>query len=299
MPTTYRSFAKINLHLEVAGRRSDGYHELRTVFQTVSLCDLLGVALGGGSVELETRGLAVPGGPGNLAYRAAEAYLEIWGDGRGVRLTLDKRIPIEGGLGGGSSNAATVLLALRDLFGRPSAVADLMAAAAALGADVPYFLVGGTVLGRGRGDDLEKLPDLDEEEVWLVKPLEGVSTRDVFASDRLTARRRAHPRLGAVRRGEVRLPSEAVGVNDLETAVLGLCEGVKDVYTALVQTDAEGVRVSGSGATVFAFRLGEEDERDLGVFLPAGSRVFRVRTLSRASIARRRIVESPEGPSVL
>jgi len=301
MPTTYRSFAKINLHLEVVGRRQDGYHELRTVFQTVSLCDLVGVELGGSSVELETGGLAVPGGRANLAHRAAEAYREIWGDGRGVRLRLDKRIPIEGGLGGGSSNAATVLSALRDLFGRPADVADLLAPAAALGADVPYFLVGGTVLGRGRGDDLEPLPDLDEEEVWLVKPEQGVSTREIFASDRLPARRRAHPRLAAVLRGEARLPSQVVGVNDLQDTILGLYEGVKDVYTALVQTDAEGVRVSGSGATVFAFRIGGasgvggEDESDLLMSLPAGSRVFRVRTLSRRSIARWRIVESPEG----
>ena len=182
MATTFRSFAKINLHLEVAGRREDGYHELRTIFQTVSLCDRIEVSLEGHGVELRTSGLDVPGGSGNLAHRAATAFLERWGGAAGVRLHLDKRIPVEGGLGGGSSNAATVLLALRELTGSPGEVAELVPLAVSLGADVPYFLVGGTAYGSDRGDRIERLPDLLEEELLLIFPGGGVSTRTVFES---------------------------------------------------------------------------------------------------------------------
>lgn len=296
IPTTYRSFAKINLHLEVVGRRPDGFHELRTLFQTVSLCDLIEVSAAGRGVELEVRGFAAPGGAENLAHKAAEAYLDRWHAGRGIRLALDKRIPVEGGLGGGSSNAATVLLALRDLFGEPADVADLTAPAAALGADVPYFLIGGTALGRGRGDEVEVVPDLAEEALWLIKPEVGVATADVFRSGRIRFRDQPHPLLEAVRRGEVRQASEAVGENDLEPAVLALYPAVKHVYTSLVQFEAERVRVSGSGAALFTFRTGAKDGRELMSALPRQSAVFEVRTLSRASIAARRVVDYLGGP---
>lgn len=296
MPTTYRSFAKINLHLEVAGRRQDGYHELRTLFQTVSLCDRVEVSLAGRSVELEVEGPEVPGGEENLACRAARAYLDRWGRGSGVRLRLDKRIPVGGGLGGGSSNAATVLLALRDLTGRPRDVRDLVAPAAALGADVPYFLVGGTALGRGRGDEVEVVPDLDEEELWLVHPGVSVSTAEVFASGRLEPREAADPLLEAVREGRVRRPSDAVGANDLEAAVLRLFPAIKEVYTSLVHNGAEQIRVSGSGSTMFVFRSWREEGRELRSALPLRCRVFSARTLSRASIAARRVAETLGGP---
>lgn len=296
MSTTYRSFAKINLHLEVVGRRSDGFHELRTLFQTVSLCDLIEVGLEGRGVGLEAQGLPVPEGAANLAHQAAEAYIARWGDGRGVRLSLRKRIPVQGGLGGGSSNAATVLLALRDLLGEPAEIEDLVMLAARLGADVPYFLVGGTALGRGRGDEIEILPDLEEETLWLVHPAAGLSTAQVFGGAELDYRTERHALLDAVVRGEVRRPSEAVGVNDLEPAVLALSGAVKEVYTSLVQFGAERVRVSGSGATVFTFRPGVEDERELLSSLPARSGVSKVQTLSRASITALRVVDSLEGP---
>ena len=154
MPKVYRSYAKINLHLQVVGRRADGYHELRTLFQTIDLHDTVGVELGGEGVRLEVRRGDVPSDEGNLAVRAALAYVQRWAPHQGVRLWLDKRIPVGGGLGGGSSNAATVLLALQDLLGDPAPVGELWSLARELGADVPYFLLGGTALGVGRGDEV-------------------------------------------------------------------------------------------------------------------------------------------------
>jgi 4-diphosphocytidyl-2-C-methyl-D-erythritol kinase len=296
MAATYRSFAKVNLHLEVAGRRPDGYHELRTVFQTVSLCDRLEVSLGGGDIELRLSGLPLTAGRDNLAYRAAELYLDAWGDGGGVRLRLDKRIPIGGGLGGGSSNAATVLLALRDLTGRPADARRLTPLAARLGADVPFFLVGGTALGRGRGDEVEPLPDLPETEILLVHPGVAVPTAAVFSAWRGQPRQEPHEALRRLLAGGARDVVAAVGVNDLEPVVLERYSAVKQVYTALVQTGAERVGVSGSGGTVFALGPGTREARELASSLPSRSTVFRVQTLSRASIAARRRVEPPEVP---
>ncbi len=113
----YRSFAKVNLHLEVLGLRPDGYHELRTVFQSVDLCDLVHLEIGGSGVRLEVADQALPADERNLAHRAATAFLAAWPVVDGVRITLEKNIPLGGGLGGGSSNAATVLQGLRHLLG--------------------------------------------------------------------------------------------------------------------------------------------------------------------------------------
>jgi len=113
------SHAKVNLHLQVIGRRADGYHELRTIFQEVDLADELAFELGPPGVRLAVTGARLSAGPENLAHRAATGYLARWGRGAGVSIELRKRIPLGGGLGGGSSNAAAVLLALQRLFGEP------------------------------------------------------------------------------------------------------------------------------------------------------------------------------------
>jgi 4-diphosphocytidyl-2-C-methyl-D-erythritol kinase len=269
MGRTYLSFGKINLHLEVVGQREDGYHELRTIFQTVSLHDRIEVAACPRGIELMVSGESVP---------------------------TDKVIPVGGGLGGGSSNAATVLLALRDLFGQPVEIEELVELAARLGADVPYFLVGGTALGTGRGDRVEPLPDLAEEEVLLVNPGISVSTAEVFGSGLLGRREEPHPAIDSVRAGRPGGPAALDAVNDLEPAVRRLYPEVDQVYNPLVQSGAERVRLSGSGATVFAFPRRRVDDAALISCLPVGSKVFRARTLSRASIAAQRVADSVEEP---
>lgn len=290
----FRSFAKINLHLEVLGRRPDGFHELRTVFQSVSLHDRITLERTAAAIELEVRGEPVPGDRTNLAWRAAEAFLERWGDG-GVAMRLDKRIPVGGGLGGGSSNAATVLLALRGLFGEPAAPEELVETAAALGSDVPYFLVGGTALGTGRGERVTALPDLVEERLWIVDPGVRVSTREVFAAGPFARSVPDDERIERLRRGETRRPSEVLGRNDLESRVLRRYPQVEAVYTALVQSGVERVGVTGSGAAVCAF-AGRLDECPLNALASSGVRCFDVTTLSRRSIASRQTVDSVEGP---
>lgn len=148
--STFRSFAKLNLHLEVAGRRADGYHELRTLFSTIDLADELEIELTAGGVTLETGRADLPAGRENLVVRAAEAFLAAVGGGVGARIRLLKRIPVGGGLGGGSANAATTLRGLALMTGSGPSEAELERIARSLGADVPFFLHGGLALGLGQ-----------------------------------------------------------------------------------------------------------------------------------------------------
>lgn len=296
MPATaFRSFAKVNLHLQVVGRRDDGYHELRTVFQTIDLHDLVTVELSGAGVELEVDDPRLAAGPENLAYRAAVRFLETFGGAPGARLRLRKRIPLGGGLGGGSSNAATVLLALRELCGGPGRVLDLFALARELGADVPYFLLGGTALGIGRGDEVIPLPEIPESDLWLVLPPFEVSTRRVFAELGAVASAPLAPAVLALAQGEV--PSRAAllgGWNDLEAAALRSSPALRDLYDTLQASGLEWLRMSGSGATFLA-EIDPQEVENVASRLPVGTRLKAVRTVSRATLRARRALAAGEG----
>lgn len=254
----FRSYAKINLHLEVRGRRPDGYHELRTIFQTVDLADEIGVERSARpGVELEVRGAELPLDERNLAVRAARAFLSAWAPAdAGVALRLVKRIPAGGGLGGGSSNAATVLRALGELFAVRPDPAWLARVAGELGADVPFFLHGGTALGSGRGDVIRPLADAPRPrgELVLLLPPAPLATAAVFAE-------LAAPPLPAAPAGEPVWPRPGanagdfaawIGDNDLEAPAFRLCPPLGALYTAAVRSGARRVRMSGSGSTLFA-----------------------------------------------
>lgn len=292
---TYRSFAKVNLHLQVVGRRADGYHELRTVFQSIDLHDLVTVEPGGAAVELTVVEGEAPRGEANLAWRAAAAYLERFGGAAGVsgaRLALAKRVPAGGGLGGGSSNAATVLAGLDQQLGAPAPPGELWRLARELGADVPFFLVGGTALGVGRGDEVVPLPDLEERDVWLAMPAVAVSTAEVFSAlPNLTAQPLDSRIMGLVQRRMSGALSAWVVRNDLEPVVFGRFPEVRDVYDALAAAGADAVQMSGSGATLFALFRDPEEAMRAAVRLPSGCRLERARTLSRSTLTARRIVD--------
>ena len=151
--------AKLNLYLEVVGKRPDGFHELRTVFQAIDLTDRLTVERQpGGRINLELSGREIPSGGENLVVRAAKRYLSAMNRPTGLAVYLEKTIPIGAGLGGGSADAAAMLLALNHLFDRPASREDLAKLGAELGSDVPFFLTGGTAVARGRGELIEPLP---------------------------------------------------------------------------------------------------------------------------------------------
>jgi 4-diphosphocytidyl-2-C-methyl-D-erythritol kinase len=287
------SRAKVNLHLQVIGRRGDGYHELRTIFQEVDLADELTVELGEPGVRLVVEGATLSAGPDNLAHRAASAFLARWGGGRGVAIALRKRIPLGGGLGGGSSNAAAVLLALQRLLGEPAPADELWLLARELGADVPFFLVGGTALGVGRGDEVIPLSDLPSRELWLVLPAVHVSTAEAFADLGELTGKPFDPRiLALVQRGELGWEAFAHAANDFEAAVFRRWPELAALHADLLSTGAVA-RLSGSGAALWLTGFGGEGgggiplgERLRGLRLPEGTRIERVRTVTRASTSR-------------
>jgi len=194
----YRAFAKINLGLDVLRRREDGYHEVRTVLQSIDLCDRLEYSPAG-SLSLECSDPDLPAGEENLVIRAARALREAFGIRQGARIRLTKRIPAQAGLGGGSSDAAVTLLALARLWSLPAGPSDLAVVAAGLGSDVPFFLVGGTALGVGKGEEIYPLPDGPVLHLVLSWPASGSPTGPAYErlSHRLTGEG-VSPRISAL-----------------------------------------------------------------------------------------------------
>ena len=175
-----RAFAKINVGLRVLGKRPDGFHEIRTVYQTVGLADRLqvGIAPRHKGIHLECNHGELSAGPENLVYRAAELWQRATGYKGGIRLRLEKKIPMGAGLGGGSSDAATTLLALERLTGDRLGLPARLELAAKLGSDVPLFLLGGRVLGCGRGEEVYPLTDLSARHCLIASPGFSVSTAE-------------------------------------------------------------------------------------------------------------------------
>jgi 4-diphosphocytidyl-2-C-methyl-D-erythritol kinase len=185
---TVRSFAKINLGLRIGARREDGFHELLTVYQTIGLHDVIRVSVGRGSgIEIQCSDLRVPKDESNTCYRVVEkAMRALRAKGR-VVIDIEKRLPVQGGLGGASANAVAALLGLERVLKKSLAIEDRLRIAAEVGSDLPLFLVGGTVLGVGRGEQVYPLEDLPATACVVVTPEIGVSTPNAFGEwDRRT-----------------------------------------------------------------------------------------------------------------
>src|SRR5260221_497191 len=174
-----KSPCKVNLLLNILGKRSDGFHELETVMQPIDLCDDLILTLAGQGVQLTCSDPALPTDAGNLVHRAATAFLQTTRINAGIRIHLEKRIPLAAGLGGGSGNAASTLLGLNDLFGKPLTPDQLHQAAASLGSDVPFFLQTKPALATGRGEKIQPLEffsGLNGTAILLIHPGFGITT---------------------------------------------------------------------------------------------------------------------------
>lgn len=299
--STFRSYAKVNLHLQVVARRPDGHHELRTVFQAIDLHDRIGLEVSpAGVVRLEVVGAELSAGPENLVVRAMEAFRERWAPGLGVSARLEKRIPLGGGLGGGSSNAATTLLGLRWLVGAPATVEELWPVARSLGADVPFFLMGGTALGFGRGDELVPLVEPKRSTLWLALPPVQVATGRIFKSLGDLTEAPLAPSIG----GLLRVPTprrveleRLCGWNDLQETVFGLHPEIAEIGAILESAGASWVRLSGSGSTLVARFREAQVAAAAASRLPAGCRLLPVRTLARQSWRRQWAVPARDGRS--
>jgi 4-diphosphocytidyl-2-C-methyl-D-erythritol kinase len=247
------SYAKVNLVLEVLNKRPDGFHNIRTIFHTISLADHLEVAYEPSDrIELALHGNVEI--PNNLILRAATAALEYLEQGARIEFRLEKKIPMGGGLGGGSSNAATVLIAIARLAGRP--VWDFLQVASTLGSDVPFFFYGGCALGLGRGTELYPMPEVPAASLLLVTPGIQVSTADAYGHLRRTSDYEA-----AVNRTSLyatRMESELPeGVNDFEASVFATHPQLAEWKKKLQELGAQSVLMSGSGSSLFCRMPGE------------------------------------------
>jgi 4-diphosphocytidyl-2-C-methyl-D-erythritol kinase len=253
--------AKVNLYLRVVGRRPDGYHELVTVMQPLTLADTLTVTLAGAGISLRCDRPDLPQGKENLVWRAVRQFQEETGLAPGVSLSLSKRIPVAAGLGGGSSDAAGTLLALNELAGKPLLVGDLHRLASRLGADVPFFLSREPAVGRGTGIQLSPVTLLP---YWylLVNPGLPLSTRWVYENLDLSGLQR----LPAAETWDPEHPETWVR-NDLGTVALKRFPELADLLAGLREAGAWCQGVSGSGPTLFGLFPTREAAHEAGLRL--------------------------------
>lgn len=297
---TLPAFAKINLGLRVRGRRPDGYHEIETVFQTVTLHDKLTfeTSRGDDRLELVCPDPEIPTDESNLVLRAALALRSRnataqrrHGAARGARVTLEKRIPAGGGLGGGSSDAAVTLVALAHLWGIKTNKGELAEIGARLGADVPFFLTGGTALGTGTGARVTPLEDAPEMHLVVVTPGVRVSTVEAYKALGAPALTKDEgvvnlsvSRAGAEFSGSLR----EVAANDFEAVVARLEPETGRAREALLGAGARRAMLSGSGSSVFGVfdSKGEAGRAREMLRADGGWRVFACATLTRAEYLR-------------
>lgn len=285
-----RAHAKVNLDLRVLGAREDGYHELRTVFQSIELHDVLTCVQRPGPFALESRTSSIPLDASNLVWKAAARLWTALGladEPRDLLITIEKNIPMAAGLGGGSADAAAALAALARLWGG-APLSLLRDVAAAIGSDVPFFLSGGTALGLGRGEEIYPLVDLPVHWVVIVRPPFGVSTAEAYTwhdEDRAAG-------LKEVREPQmlpVPWPSRAAQmVNDLEPPVVRRHPEITEIKAALRAAGAVAASMSGSGSAVFGlFRSRAAAAKALDPLATGGARTHLTRTLTRADYERR------------
>jgi 4-diphosphocytidyl-2-C-methyl-D-erythritol kinase len=293
------SFAKINWSLQILGKRPDGYHEVKTVLQTISLHDDIHFEVSGdGTITLTCDDPEIPIDEQNLIVQAAYAVKHRYNVSQGVRVRLEKRIPTQAGLGGASSNAAVSLLALAHLWNLKPTAPVLLEIAARLGADVPFFLLGGCALATGIGERLT-LPEKTNNEVQhliVIRPNAQVSTAKAYAAlhaPALTTTNMA-PILSSSRneansRGSQPWPLQDSLKNDFESVIFDIEPEIKRAKETLLQAGALGALLAGSGSSVFGIFVDSEDQqRALNeIKLEAGWRSFSCVTVSRNEYVRR------------
>ena len=254
-----KSPCKVNLLLNILGRRADGFHDLETVMQPVDLCDELTFERATSGIVLSCNEKSLPVDSGNLVFRAAEKFLSAAGMSDGVRIHLEKKIPLAAGLGGGSGNAATTLLALNEIFEKPLAPEKLSDIAAGLGSDIPFFLQHQPALAVGRGEKIQPLdnfPALANHAVLLIHPGFGISTPWAYQN---LAR---FPTALNGRKGRAQNLISSLQTKDLKGAAAGFYNSLEapafekfpilKLYKEFLTANGAAALMSGSGSTTFA-----------------------------------------------
>jgi len=265
---------KVNLLLNILSRRADGFHQLETVFQPVNVCDRLQFARSGSGIQLTCSDPALPADGRNLVHRAASAFLNAIETKDGVRIHLEKRIPLAAGLGGGSGNAATALLGLNELFGHPLSPDKLHALAASLGSDVPFFLQDRPALATGRGEHIQPLtpfPALRGAAILLAYPGFGVSTAWAYQQlarfpEALNGRPGRAQKLVSLLQSSDLKTAGAEFYNSLEAPALEKFPLLALYQEFLREHGATVALMSGSGSTTFALVQGQPAAEQLAEY---------------------------------
>ena len=248
-----RSYAKINLTLDVLGRRDNGYHDVEMVMQTVSLFDLLIIDKSYGGISVKTNLHYLPDNDKNIAYKAAKAFFDYTHIRSSVKIMIHKNIPVAAGLAGGSGNAAAVLCALDKLYGTGLLQDELFKLGASLGADVPYCIMGGTAVASGIGEILTPVEPLKKTHILLVKPPINISTAAIY-EEIDSAEILKHPDTKAMCRAIADNDIHAVAdnlCNVMESVTEKQCPVIKGIKKKMRMNGAIGTLMSGSGPTVF------------------------------------------------
>jgi 4-diphosphocytidyl-2-C-methyl-D-erythritol kinase len=311
MAISVRSFAKINIGLRIGPLREDGFHELRTLYQTIALHDTVRVDAGRGlGIEIACKDPRVPCDESNTCYRMAERILRTFKLRSKVRITIEKGLPVQGGLGAASSNAVATMLGLEKALKRQLSPLERLRLAAEVGSDLPLFLVGGTVLGTGRGEEVYPIEDLPSFPCVIAMPEIGVSTPAAFAAwdakhDKLTSpdssdkmNEFSHavfewlcgrgfsptgvPSKGWDRAEALLLDLVRTGIeNDFESVVFPKHPALREVKRALERSGANYVSLSGSGSTVY------------GLFADRGAAATAAKSLTDNGFSSRATVTLP------
>ena len=262
---TERAYAKINLSLDVTGKRPNGYHDVRMVMQTVDIYDTLTFSKTDTGITIDVGGSPLPVDGDNLIYKASKAVMDKCGITEGVSISLDKHIPIAAGMAGGSSDAAAALRGVNRLFECGLSYDELRELGVKIGADVPYCVEGGTVLAEGIGEELTKLSEMPGHILAVAKPKRGVSTGNIYKSldeifDTIT-----HPDVDAmvkvINTSQDLSFTKYLG-NVLEFVTVPLCPEIDEIKKIFNESESAGTLMTGSGPTVFAFF--EDDKKAAG-----------------------------------
>ena len=287
-----RPSAKVNLMLRVGAAGPDGYHDVRTLLQSIALHDTMTVSTRRGPFAISSRAPGMPAERDNLIWRAAD---ELWraagrpGEPRDAHVKLDKQIPMAAGLGGGSANAAAALAALNVIWEARLPRRDLLRLAATIGADVPFFLQGGTAIGVGRGDEIYPVDDVNRLGVVIIKPSFGVGTANAYRwCDEDRAAGLDGSASETVRAVDVGWPSGPVTLqNDLQAPVTRRHPEINEMVWACLREGALGAAMTGSGSAVFAFFAETVARKACRRLQRPEWLVLLTRTLTRREAARR------------
>lgn len=258
-----RSYAKINLTLDVTGKRENGYHDVKMIMQTVNLFDLIIVDKRKNGISVKANLEYLPTDERNIAYKAAKLFFERSGIDSGVSIIMHKNIPVAAGLAGGSGNGGAVLVALNKLYDFPFTEEEIIDMSVILGADVPYCIMGGTALAEGIGEELSKLPDCPKLNILLVKPPINISTPEVY---------RAYDALEIVNHPDTEAMICAIKDKNISNMCKNLSNTLEDVTVKnnpvisgikekMIKNGAKAALMSGSGPTVFGIFDSEADAK--------------------------------------